>query len=70
MNRLTPAQQDQLFGDLHNAMERMTRAQTFVPWPGQRVTLQEAIEGVRRIGVFLFPDRWSKYDEPKMPGEA
>lgn len=54
---------DQLYLDLHGALERLQRAQTHVPahW---RSDLQAAIDHVREAGSALCPDRWSRFDQP------
>lgn len=53
---------DALYGDLHAARERLCRAQTLLEHDGQRQLLQEALDRIDQVGVFL--PQWSKYDEP------
>lgn len=31
---------------------------------------QEAIDNIDRVGVFLFPSKWSRHDHPPMPEVA
>jgi hypothetical protein len=55
-----------LYPDLHNARERLCRAQTFVPdhW---RSDLQIALNIIDEAGSALCSNRWSRYDQPEYP---
>lgn len=56
---------DDLYHDLHAARERLCRAQTRLENPVQRNLLQEAMDNIDRVGVFL--PNWSRHDRPPMP---
>ncbi len=55
---------DRLYLDLKGALERLCRAQTFLPswW---RDEAQTAIDAVKRIGSAACPAEWSQYDQPE-----
>lgn len=59
-----------LYGAFKGSRERLCWAQSRVEHVHHRIMLQHAIDAIDRLGVFYAPDRWSKFDEPKMPGEA
>jgi hypothetical protein len=52
-----------LYPDLHNARERLCRAQVFVPvhWKSD---LQVALGIIDQAGSALCADRWSRFDQP------
>lgn len=56
---------DALYGDLHDARERLCRAQTHVPvhWKSD---LQAAIDHVDLAGSSLCPRQWSRFDQPRV----
>jgi len=60
---------DRLYLDLKGALERLNRAQTFLPswW---RSEAQTAIDIVKRIGSSVCPGQWSKHDQPEYSEEA
>lgn len=55
-----------LYLDLKGALERLCRAQTYMPthW---RSDAQQAINIVQEIGSAACPDAWSKHDQPEYP---
>lgn len=57
---------DRLYLDLKGALERLCRAQTFVPahW---RDDVQRAIDVVREVGSAVCPAQWSEHDQPEYP---
>lgn len=57
------------YPDLHNARERLCRAQTYIESGSHRHLLQEALDNIDRVGVFLHPSRWSRHDNPPIPGD-
>lgn len=64
------AQRDRMYLDLKGAREGLCRTQTFVTHDKHRQALQDALDTIDRLGVFYAPDRWSKYDDPLLPGET
>lgn len=55
---------EQLLADLRSSWERLARAQTHVGNSIHRGMLQVAIDNIGRIGVWHFPNEWSKYRLP------
>lgn len=55
---------DRVLPNLRSAREKLCVAQTDMQWPGHRSQIQECIETIDRIGVFLYPHDWSRYDLP------
>jgi hypothetical protein len=49
---------------LRSAREKLCVAQTDVEWPSHRRDLQQCLDSIDRIGVFLYPAEWSKYANP------
>lgn len=58
---------DRMYLDLKGALERLCRAQAFVPshW---RSDVQTAIDIVKLVGSSVCPDAWSEHDQPEYPG--
>lgn len=54
---------DRLCPSLRAARERLCIAQTDAEWPGHRHRLQEALDIIDEVGVFVCPD-WSRFDVP------
>jgi hypothetical protein len=54
----------EIYPDLHNARERLCRAQTHVPrhWISD---LQAALDHIDQIGSSLCPKQWSRFDQPE-----
>jgi hypothetical protein len=50
--------------NLRSAREKLCVAQTDVEWPSHRRDLQQCLDSIDRIGVFLYPAEWSKYANP------
>lgn len=48
---------------LHSARESLCVAQTHVEYAAHRAALQDALDHIDRVGVFVCPG-WSKYDVP------
>lgn len=56
-----------LYGVFKGALERLCKAQSHV-LPAHKTEMQEAINVVRRMGVFYSPPGlWSTFDEPPTP---